>query len=300
MAWNELKPENDGLLINAPGEIRDNWAAIELGTDASLLHTNAKVSASANIECSKCKITGETEDDIVSLDASLNLQSSGEDINDIVLLPVTKVQGDLMYYSGSAYVRLAAGTDGYVLTTNGAAANPTWEDPKDTTLLSALILPWAGTIAGIPSGWLLCDGSQVSRGTYAALFAIVGVIYGVGDGVTTFNLPNLVDNLVVGAKQDDSGIPKSNITGSLLQTGGEATHVLTTAELPAHTHTLGSMGVTIYSSHFCATPGGTGLKLLKEGGGQFIAGVAYINNTGSDTGHNNIHPYKVSSYIIKT
>ena len=42
-----------------------------------------------------------------------------------------------------------------------------------------------------PQGWLLCDGSAVSRTTYAALFAVIGTTYGAGNGSTTFNLPNL-------------------------------------------------------------------------------------------------------------
>lgn len=50
------------------------------------------------------------------------------------------------------------------------------------------ILPFGGSKA--PSGYLLCDGAQVSRTTYAALFAVIGTTYGNGDGVTTFHLPN--------------------------------------------------------------------------------------------------------------
>ena len=50
-----------------------------------------------------------------------------------------------------------------------------------------------------PTGWLNCDGSAVSRTTYANLFAVIGTNYGVGDGSTTFNLPSVVDNAPVGA-----------------------------------------------------------------------------------------------------
>jgi microcystin-dependent protein len=49
-----------------------------------------------------------------------------------------------------------------------------------------------------PSGFLECDGTAVSRSTYAALFAVVGTTYGIGDGSTTFNVPNLTDNVAVG------------------------------------------------------------------------------------------------------
>lgn len=50
------------------------------------------------------------------------------------------------------------------------------------------IIPFAGN--AIPQGYLLCDGSAISRTDYASLFAVIGTIYGAGDGSTTFNLPN--------------------------------------------------------------------------------------------------------------
>jgi hypothetical protein len=51
------------------------------------------------------------------------------------------------------------------------------------------VLPFAGTSA--PDGWLLCDGSEKSRTTYSKLFAVISTIYGVGDGSTTFNIPDM-------------------------------------------------------------------------------------------------------------
>lgn len=73
---------------------------------------------------------------------------------------------------------------------------------------------WPGAASTIPAGWLLCDGTAVSRTTYAALFAITGVAYGIGDGSTTFNLPNLSDTFDKGAPND----------AGLGVTGGAATH----------------------------------------------------------------------------
>lgn len=69
-----------------------------------------------------------------------------------------------------------------------------WENVSGRPDLSALIPP--GTIihyAGrtVPSGWLICNGANVSRTDYAALFAAIGTIYGTGNGSTTFGLPNL-------------------------------------------------------------------------------------------------------------
>ncbi len=72
--------------------------------------------------------------------------------------------------------------------------------------LNMLALPYAsatatvpvGTVVAfmgqtVPDGWLLCDGSEISRGTYTELFAQLGTVYGEGDGASTFNLPDLTD-----------------------------------------------------------------------------------------------------------
>jgi len=66
--------------------------------------------------------------------------------------------------------------------------------------------------SSIPTGWLECDGSAVSRTTYSDLFDEIGTSFGIGDGSTTFNLPDLQDNVPVG---------KSG-TKSLGSTGGSA------------------------------------------------------------------------------
>ena len=57
------------------------------------------------------------------------------------------------------------------------------------------LMPFAGST--IPTGWLNCDGSAVSRTTYADLFAVIGTTYGAGDGSTTFNIPNLTSARVL-------------------------------------------------------------------------------------------------------
>jgi microcystin-dependent protein len=79
-----------------------------------------------------------------------------------------------------------------------------------------------------PGGWLICDGSAVSRALYAGLFSIIGTVFGSGDGSTTFNLPD---------KRDKYSIGKSG-TKALGSTGGSNTTTLTTAILPSHRHTI--------------------------------------------------------------
>ena len=83
---------------------------------------------------------------------------------------------------------------------------------------AGVIVMWSGTIVTIPTGWVLCDGNN---GT-----------------------PNLTDKFIVGAKQDDSGTAKTNITGSLTQTGGTATHTH-----PSNTSTVLDANSADYTAH---------------------------------------------------
>lgn len=110
-----------------------------------------------------------------------------------------------------------------------------WENVSGRPDLSALIPP--GTIihyAGrtVPSGWLICNGANVSRTDYAALFAAIGTIYGAGNGSTTFGLPNLDGRYLEGTTYTGSvgtyhsaGLP--NITGSFTSHGNTGSMVTT-------------------------------------------------------------------------
>jgi microcystin-dependent protein len=98
-----------------------------------------------------------------------------------------------------------------------------------TEMPTGSLTQFAGSTA--PAGWLSCDGANVSRTTYAALFAIIGTTYGAGDGSTTFGLPNMKGRIPVGF---DSAQTEFDALG---ETGGAKTHALTSAEMPSHTHT---------------------------------------------------------------
>lgn len=85
------------------------------------------------------------------------------------------------------------------------------------TLIYRQILPigsielWPTTTP--PTGWFLCDGSAVSRTTYAALFAVIGTTFGAGDGSTTFNLPNLKGRFSIGLNGADPDFDEIGETG---------------------------------------------------------------------------------------
>jgi microcystin-dependent protein len=100
---------------------------------------------------------------------------------------------------------------------------------QGTGLPPGIILPMARSAP--PNGYLFCDGAQVSRSVYASLYAAIGVVYGPGDGATTFNVPDLRGRTIVGA----GGGP--NLTNRPLGgVGGEETHTLNTNEMPSHNH----------------------------------------------------------------
>ena len=101
------------------------------------------------------------------------------------------------------------------------------------------IAAFAGDSISIPIGWLLCTGQAVSRTTYAALFAVVGITYGSGDGSTTFNVPDFRGRVAMGL--DNMGgtsanlvtNPQADILGGAL---GSETIALNANQIPAHTH----------------------------------------------------------------
>lgn len=77
------------------------------------------------------------------------------------------------------------------------------KNPVESVNPTGVIQMWGASSA--PSGWLLCDGSAISRTTYAPLFSIVGTTYGMGDGSTTFNLPDMRQRFPLGLATSGTG-----------------------------------------------------------------------------------------------
>ena len=174
---------------------------------------------------------------------------------------------------------------------------------------TASLMPYAGTSA--PTGYFLCDGSAKSRTTYSALFGIIGTTYGVGDGSTTFNIPDLRGRVIAGLDSDSGGFADrlttgsaANINGRVLGanngnpgdtgrgTNGAQDHLLTAAQsgLPSHSHTV-SMQQT--NANF-DTGSFNGLR---------TGGSTSTSSTGGTTAssvHNNVQPTIILNYIIKT
>lgn len=110
---------------------------------------------------------------------------------------------------------------------------------------TGIILPHGGPPASIPAGFLPCDGAAVSRTTYAALFAVLGTVWGIGDGSTTFNVPDFRARSPLGMNDATfgQGLAGGRTARPLAQTPGNETHSHTssTGNAGAHTHLAGSI-----------------------------------------------------------
>jgi microcystin-dependent protein len=173
-------------------------------------------------------------------------------------------------------------------------------DPS-TMGITGEIKMWSTTTA--PSGWQICDGTALSRTTDAALFAVIGTTYGVGDGSTTFNVPNMKGRVLVGYDSSQTEFD------SMGETGGAKTHTLTSGEMPSHTHTQNAHAHTMNGTGGTgALTDGTGTTNYNVSGTTTTYGfktnqpgntTAVNQNTGGGGAHNNLQPYLVGTYIIK-
>lgn len=152
------------------------------------------------------------------------------------------------------------------------------KDELMEVLMVGTILPFAGSI---PPGFLLCDGAAVSREIYSLLFEEIGIVYGPGDGSTTFNLPDLQGRGIAG---QDAGQAEFADLG---QSGGEKAHTLTTDEIPAHSHSETTAMATLIN-------GG-----IEAPAPAALPGWGNTGSTGGGGSHNNLQPYLVLQFGIK-
>ena len=167
----------------------------------------------------------------------------------------------------------AAGTSGQALVSAGSGT-PTWGN----IFVAGMIIMWSGTIATIPTGWLLCNGSS--------------------------STPDLRDKFIIGATADSGGAAKTNITGTPSQTGGSKD-----ASLPSHTHTAtvtdaGHLHTYSYPSSIGLAGGGNNLS---AGSGSStntstaFTGITVANSTeGVSATNANLVPYYALAFIMKS
>lgn len=192
-------------------------------------------------------------------------------------------------------------------------------DDSDITVtgISQFPVGFCGHTAGssAPAGWLIRDGSAVSRAIYSDLFSAIGTTFGSGDGSTTFNLPASSGRVDVGSGTG-SGLTARTL-GALI---GAETHELTTAELAAHTHGVSGNTGTQSANHTHTYGDSRTEAIVAAGAGASVVdadlGATTLNtgsnsvnhthaisltsaSTGSGNGHNNMQPGVVLTPIIK-
>lgn len=154
-------------------------------------------------------------------------------------------------------------------------------------ILPGTVQLYAGATVG--SGWLECNGAAVSRTTYADLFTAIGTTWGAGDGSTTFNLPDLRGRAPIGV-----GTGTGLTARALAAVGGTETHVLSAAEMPAHSHAFSDPNFTFLGYK------GTGGTFDSTGGAEGLAIPVRTANEGGGGAHANMQPWVALRYVIKT
>ena len=127
------------------------------------------------------------------------------------------------------------------LKVKGASTWSALGEATTTEMPTGSVITWVGSPSSPPTGWLLCDGAAVSRSTYSSLFAITSTYFGVGNGTTTFNLPDFRGLSLVGAVSANLGVAVGNTSGGKVWTYGSAdpfTALTHSSDNAAHTHTF--------------------------------------------------------------
>lgn len=200
------------------------------------------------------------------------------------------------------------------------------------------IVPWLGGATALPPppGWLFCDGSAVSRTTYAALFAAISTTYGAGNGTTTFTLPGGSTSFLVGkSAAGRGGVGQSShahnmttrVTANLAGAAAHL-HAVNAASIDAtnwdHEHVPGVYNTNGETNAFNAYSGTANLLAIDHvhsiGIGNFVGSGNHTHNansgsTGSESAHThavvvsnvnaavseaNMPPYMLIWHLIKT
>jgi microcystin-dependent protein len=217
------------------------------------------------------------------------------------------------------------GVIGYLLDTVTKVDTNSYQDGSitlqklATSLVNLIIAPgivqaFAGPSP--PAGWLVCDGSAVSRTTYAALFTAIGTYWGAGDSINTFNLPDFRGRTPIGYVNSAAPGITARTFGSR---GGNETHTLSLSEMPSHGHGVNDpQHLHILNSHHHTYLNPTGTSIgVYSGANQIFypsgqantsdtqdsmfnaaTGIS-IQNNGGNAPHDVMQPFAVCYFIIK-
>jgi len=204
-------------------------------------------------------------------------------------------EGSIVYGDASEIVTelVIGATEGDVLSISSGL--PAWTDPSHTVTPAGVIQQYAGLYDSIPTGYLLCDGSEISRTTYADLFTAIGVQFGslAGD---TFTLPLFQDNF--------PRAPASST--SCGATGGADSLTLSESQMPSHTHSINDSGHTHTTQGVNDDSSTSKTKWYQSQNngyypntGSATTGIT-LNTAGSSSSFDNRPSYLEVLFIIKT
>lgn len=206
-----------------------------------------------------------------------------------------------------------ASLTGAVLTSATANTNPTITDNTTTIATTAFVQSLIAAVkkASIPVGsvtawftnsppqyWTFLDGRAISRATYSDLFAIWGTTFGVGDGTTTFNLPDCRGRTLVSrdttATNGAAGVLTSYMLGDR---AGTENVILTASQLPAHTHAVNITASGNITAGYGLTASAAFINQAMVTG---YAPTTATTSTGDGTAHPNLQPSIITNYIVYT
>ena len=225
-------------------------------------------------------ITAKIEDAAVSTAKIADANVTSAKIADLAV-STAKIADDAITYGKFQHV-VTERVLGRISASTGQVEELTPANVIDLTKSPGEIITMASSATPLGS-WLECNGQAVSRSTYSVLFSAISTTYGVGNGSTTFNVPDLRGRCGIGAGTG-SGLTARTLGGTV----GAETHTLSQAQTPNHNVPI----------RFSSAGGGGGGLAVLDGGGANTYNVG--TNTGGGQGHPNMQPSLVLKYWIKT
>lgn len=204
--------------------------------------------------------------------------------------------GTVYTVGGNIYFTNSGGVP--VQITDGDAIVQTVVVPGSPLMPAGALLDFAGSVT--PTGFLQCNGAVLSQATYADLYAAIGSSYNTGgEGVGNFRLPDFSGRVSVGSGSYTDTVLGA-VTRTIAQIIGAASHILTTPEMPSHTHTQNAHNHGINSGTSGIALAGTFTNGAASASQVSESTIATNQNTGGGGSHNNMQPSLVVMKIIKT